>query len=255
MKIVVSGILGKVGKSLVEVAENEGEFIVAGIDKKRSKIAEIPIYSDVEDLPTNVDCAIDFSSPTGAVDIARWCEHHKIPLVCGTTGLNNNAMRIIKISAKKCPLYYASNMSIAVAILMKFAETAAKILPDSDVEIIEMHHREKSDAPSGTALSFAKKILSARGLDENALTFGRSGHTGVRPDKQIGIHSLRAGKIVGEHQIIFALPDEEIIFIHRAEDRKLFARGAIKIARWLVRKPAGFYTPAKFISSKLEVRL
>ncbi|RKZ28165.1 4-hydroxy-tetrahydrodipicolinate reductase [bacterium] len=253
MKFIVSGILGKMGKSLVEVAESSGEFIVAGTDEKRSEISEIPVYSDVEDLPTNVDCAIDFSSPAGAVNIARWCEQHGIPLVCGTTGLDSNDMKILTRASKKCPLYYASNMSIAVALLMKFAEITAKILPESDVEIIEMHHSQKRDAPSGTALSFAKKILSARGLDKDKLTFGRSGHTGTRPSGQIGIHSVRAGKIVGEHQIIFALPEEEIIFTHRAEDRKLFARGAINIARWLIRKPAGFYTPAEFISSKLEV--
>ncbi len=253
MRLVISGILGQMGKALVSIAEEMGEFVVAGVDTRRTDIGEIPVYSDVEDLPDNVDCAIDFSSPDGTIKIAEWCKYKNIPLLSGTTGLSEQIIELLHSTAKTIPVYYSSNMSIAIAALWKFVEVSAKIFDTADVEIIELHHRRKADAPSGTAITFAEKIITARDGDKSDIIYGRQGHIGQRPNNQIGIHSIRAGNIVGEHQIIFAFPEEEIIFTHRARDRKLFARGAIIVARWLIRKTRGLYSPEHFIGNKLEV--
>ncbi len=251
MRIIISGILGRMGRAVVEVAAQTDDFVVAGFDQKRSAVEEIPVYNQVEDLPTNVDVVIDFSSSEGTYAIAEWCGNHRKPLVCGTTGLTPDTLEKLEDLAEIVPVYYATNMSMGVALVANFAELAAKFLKEADVEIVEAHHRKKIDAPSGTAKTLAEKILAARGWDENALIYGRQGITGERPQKQIGIHSIRAGGIVGEHQILFALPEEEVILIHRALDRKLFARGALTAARWLLRKKPGLYSPQDMIRAKL----
>ncbi|MCD6532032.1 4-hydroxy-tetrahydrodipicolinate reductase [bacterium] len=252
MRILVSGILGRMGRAVVDVAGEIGEFVVAGLDTKRTSIDEIPVYSDPEDLPTNIDIVIDFSTPEGTYAVAEWCLENRKPLISGTTGLDDEVMGKIRELAGIVPVFYSTNMSLGVALMGEFVKSAAKFFPDADVEIVEIHHRRKADAPSGTAKTFAQLILSARGWDESTLTYGRQGFTGERPKEQIGIHSVRAGSIVGEHQILFVMPEEEIILIHRALDRKLFARGALTAAKWLLRKKAGLYSPGDIIKSKLE---
>lgn len=249
MQIVISGILGKMGHSLVESAEDNAMCIVAGFDKTRTSIMDIPVYADIDDLPTDIDCAIDFSSPEGTIKIADWCVSRMIPLISGTTGLSSDLKLRLKKNSSTIPIFYAENMSLGVGILSEFCKITAKTFPDADSEIIEIHHRHKVDSPSGTALYFANKILEARNLRNNSIIFGRKGHTGERPKGQIGIHSLRAGEITGEHQILFADDDEEIIFIHRAKNRKLFAKGAFNAVRWIKGKPPGFYSMDDLVKS------
>jgi len=242
MKIVINGILGRMGKAIVKLAKQEGFTIVAGVDKEDTILDEIPVKNLPDKLPKSVDCALDFSSPEGTVAIAEWCAKNAIPLVSGTTGLNDKQLEALRSASKKIPLFYATNMSLSVALLGKFASIYASANPDADTEIVEYHHRHKADAPSGTALTLAEKIAQARGLGKDSIIFGRHGKTGERPKKQIGIHAVRAGEITGEHHIIFADETQEVILVHRARSRALFAKGALEAAKWLVKKPCGLYS-------------
>ncbi len=252
MRVVVCGILGRMGRAIVDVASEEGVAVVAGVDLEETTLGEIPVFAGVSNLPAGVDCALDFSSPDGTLSIARWCGKSGIPLVCGTTGLSDAQLSALEEAAQRVPVYYATNMSLAVAFLVDVVGRAASLFDSADAEIVEYHHRRKADAPSGTAMTLAQKILSARGWDEDAVVFGRSGRTGERPAKQLGVHAVRAGNIVGEHHVIFALPEEEIILIHRARDRKLFARGAINAAKWLISQKPGLYSPSDLIAQSLR---
>jgi len=242
MKIIINGILGRMGKAIVKLAKQEGFTIVAGVDKESTIFEEIPVKNLPDELPKSVDCALDFSSPEGTVAIAEWCAKNGIPLVSGTTGLNDKQFEALRSASKKIPLFYATNMSLSVALLGKFASIYASANPDADIEIVEYHHRHKADAPSGTALTLAEKIAQARGLGKDSIIFGRHGKTGERPKKQIGIHAVRAGEITGEHHIIFADETQEVVLVHRARSRALFAKGALKAAKWLVKKPCGLYS-------------
>ena len=242
MKIIINGILGKMGRSIVSIALNEGFQIIAGLDRNETSLENIPVFDNINELPADADCIVDFSSPDGFMNVTKFCDERRIPLVSGTTGLDDNQKESLKKLSERIPLFYSTNMSIAVGVVGKLASDASALLPDADVEIIEYHHRNKADAPSGTALTIARKIAAVKGLEEKDFIFGRQGKTGIRPEKQIGIHAVRGGEIVGEHQVLFALPDEELIIIHRARDRKIFARGALIAVKWLAKKKPGLYS-------------
>lgn len=255
MRIIISGILGRMGRAIAKAAHEDEDFeIVAGFDKVENLSGAIPIFNDTEKLPNDADCVIDFSSPSGFLDIVLFCEENRVPIVSGTTGLDDFLKAAMNKASLKIPFLYASNMSIAVAYISKVAQNAAKIFPDADIEIVEYHHRHKADAPSGTAMSIARKIIAVRGLKSDALIFGRKGKTGERPNEQIAIHAVRAGGIVGEHNIIIALPYEEIILVHRARDRKVFAAGALRAAKWLAKKKQGLYSVDSILEADDETK-
>ena len=242
MKILISGIFGRMGNAVLSVVKDYEDIdVVAGFDVRCGEVENVPVYDDVENLPP-VDCAVDFSSPDGFLKILNYCAHKNIPLVSGTTGLDDEHFSTMKQFSEKIPIFYASNMSLAVAFVGGVVSDAARIFPDGDVEIVERHHRHKADAPSGTALTLAKEVLSSRGLDESFLIFGRYGRTGERPRNQIAIHSLRGGEVFGEHNIYISMPYEEIVITHRALDRKLFAVGAINAIKYLAKMNAGLYS-------------
>ena len=249
MKIIVFGIMGRMGQAVVESAKQENEIELIGFDNMESVMNGIPVFSDFVKLPDAPDFAIDFSSPELITEIADWSLKSKTPLISGTTGLSHEQIDYLKLAARSIPVFYASNFSLTIALLGKFTEIAARFLDDADIEIVEYHHRNKADAPSGTALNLAQKIATAKSIDENSFVFGRKGHTGVRSKNEIGIHAIRGGGIVGEHRIIFALPEDEMILTHRAISRNLFAKGALKAARWLLEQKTGFYTPEDYINS------
>jgi 4-hydroxy-tetrahydrodipicolinate reductase len=192
-------------------------------------------------LDAPVDVVIDFSVPAAAEKILDACRQKKIPLVLATTGLDDAQTQKVRAAAEEIPLLWSPNMSLAVNLTMKLAETAATALrdKDADVEILERHHRFKEDAPSGTALQFGQIIAGVMGQTEHR--HGREGRPGKRPHHEIGYHAIRAGDNPGEHTIVFALLGESIELTVRATNRDCYALGALAAAKFLVGKPPGVY--------------
>ena len=187
------------------------------------------------------DVLIDFSAPAG---FRRWlavCREMRVPFVSGTTGLDASDYALLDAAAGDIAVLHATNTSLGVAVLNRLAADAARLLGDDyDVEIVEAHHRHKKDAPSGTADTLAKVVLSALERTEDDLRFGRRGMTPREP-RSVGVHSLRLGDVTGEHTVHFAADGERLALTHAATSRDTFARGALRAARWLARKPPGRY--------------
>jgi len=190
------------------------------------------------------DVVVDFSAPEGCVDRSRECAARGVALVIGTTGLGDEDMRRLRDEvASRVPVLVAPNMSVGVNVLSRIVGQVARALGKGcDIEIVEMHHRRKADAPSGTALKLAHAICDAHSWQpDEALVFGRQGRVGQRPSNQIAVHALRGGDVVGEHTVVFAMAGERIEITHRAHTRDIFALGAIRAARWLVGRKPGLY--------------
>jgi 4-hydroxy-tetrahydrodipicolinate reductase len=197
-------------------------------------------------LPDGLDVLIDFSTPESTAQRARECAAKKVALVVGTTGLNPAQTRTLTRAARQVPCLAAPNMSLGVNLLFQIAPKVAAALGDEyDIEIVEAHHRFKKDSPSGTALRLAEEIARALKRDlQECLNYGRKGVVGERPRRQIGIHAVRAGDIVGDHTVLFSSLGERIELVHRAHSRDTFCRGAIAAARFLVGKEPGMYRMA-----------
>ena len=207
---------------------------------------EIAAACDIGDNPagsiSKCDVAVDFSFRDSTAPLAELCAANKKPLVIGTTGHTPQQREAILSFAKDIPIVWAGNYSVGVNLLNHLAKIAASILDESyDIEIVEMHHRLKKDAPSGTAQKLKEIVMAARGAGESDVVYGRSGLTGERPRGEIGVHSLRGGGVIGDHSVIFAGDGELVELRHRAADRKVFSFGAIRAAKWVVGKPAGLY--------------
>jgi 4-hydroxy-tetrahydrodipicolinate reductase len=203
----------------------------------------VRVTDDLEAGLRSVDLAIDFSTAAAVPGFARAAASARIPSVICTTGLSPEAHAAIDALAGVAPVVVAANTSVGVTVLLHLAARAAALLGDDyDAEIIELHHRHKVDAPSGTALRLAEAVAEARGLDlDAAARHGRSGATGPRGKGELGIHAVRAGDIIGEHTLVLAGAGERIELTHRAHARDLFARGALRAARWVGGQPAGRY--------------
>jgi 4-hydroxy-tetrahydrodipicolinate reductase len=185
------------------------------------------------------DVVIDFSLPVGTQALLNTL--NGVPLVIGTTGLSEKTTRAISEYALNCPVVQATNFATGVVLLNELARLSALVLEDYDLEIVERHHRNKLDAPSGTALSLAQALADARGWEASVYRHGREGSTGVRPTEQIGIHSVRAGDAVGDHIVELAGPGETVRLQHTATSREVFAFGALRAAQWVVNQPNGLY--------------
>jgi 4-hydroxy-tetrahydrodipicolinate reductase len=202
----------------------------------------VPIASSF-DPAAALDAMIDFSSPSGTIVIADVCRTRGIPLVVGTTGFSPSQKHAVEAAADKIPLLISPNLSRAVNLLMKLAGEAARSLgPSADIEIVERHHHDKKDAPSGTALRLAEIVGQAIGTGPDGYTHGRRGAVGARPRGEIGLHALRTGDNPGEHTVVFGLLGECLELSHRALNRDGFARGALDAAKFLAAKPPGLYT-------------
>ena len=193
-----------------------------------------------------LDVFIDFSSPEATADCARQCAQRKIPMVIGTTGLADKHLDAVMSASGVVPVVLGANMSVGVNVLLELVGRAAAMLgPDYDVEIVETHHRFKKDAPSGTALKLAERIAEVLDRDiARDLVHGRQGQVGARSRREIGLHAVRAGDVVGEHVVTFATLGERVELTHKAHSRETFARGALRAARFVADKPAGLYTMA-----------
>lgn len=233
------------GAAVLEVAGNGymGSEVVAGVDIN-PKNGDIPCYTSFSDIKESADCIIDFSNHASIKAAADYAVTSNLPLVVATTGHTDEEKEIIRKASEAVPVFFAANMSMGVALLCQMATLAAKTLPGADIEIVEKHHNRKVDAPSGTALMIANAIKTVR---ENAkFVFGRNGFSKRAPE-EIGIHALRLGNIVGEHEVIVSTDYETITLKHEAHSRTLFAEGAIAAAAFIIGKEAGLYDMSSLI--------
>jgi 4-hydroxy-tetrahydrodipicolinate reductase len=255
-KIVISGATGRMGQTLVSLIASGSAFkLLGGIDREPQTGEEAAKYglSTVEtaessaQLIAHADVVLDFSAPAGLQNLLsqRQRELDGKALVIGTTGLTPDVLRLLAQISANSAVLVSANFSIGVNLLLGLVEEAARVLQADryDVEIVETHHNRKADAPSGTALALGQAIANARGVPLDSLRKdGRSGQTGARQSGEIGFHALRGGDIVGEHRVHFIGARERIEIAHGAQDRGLFAEGALRAAEWLVGKPPGSYS-------------
>lgn len=243
-KIIMHGCNGKMGQVISSlVAENDHATIVAGIDSYTGLTNDYPVFESPELCTVKADVIIDFSNANAVVGILDYAVTSQTPIVVCTTGLNEEQIAYLKTSSEKIAVLFSANMSLGLNLLISLAQKATSILTDAnfDIEIIEKHHNQKIDAPSGTALAIADGINEV--LDNSyAYKYDRSSDRIKRPKKEIGIHAVRGGSIVGEHDIIFAGEDEIIELNHKAMSKKIFAVGSINAARFLSGKPARLYS-------------
>ena len=249
MNIVLSGINGFMGKEVMTAAEKTGAAITIGIDVKPDPTCPVPtaktfLEADAYLSTRLAGCVIDFSHHAATVDLVDFAKRNRLPLVIATTGQTEEERAYIEAAAKEIPVFFAANYALGVALLAELAKKTAAAFPNSEIEIVEQHHSRKIDAPSGTALMLANAIKSVR--PECVEHCGRSGIC-KRTPSEIGIHSLRMGNIVGEHEVIVHAGSQSITLKHEAYSRALFAEGALAAAKWLIGKPAGLYTMSDLI--------
>ncbi|RMD58268.1 MAG: 4-hydroxy-tetrahydrodipicolinate reductase, partial [Nitrospirae bacterium] len=203
----------------------------------------VPISDNIEDITDDVDVIIDFTTPVATMNFLKRAHEVGVPIVIGTTGLGSKERDEILKATETIPCVLAPNMSVGINLLLNILQKVAETVGDDyDIEIVEAHHRLKKDAPSGTALKMAEVIADTLGRDLNKVgVYARKGNIGERSKTEIGIQTIRAGDIVGEHTVIFASYGERIEFTHRASNRDTFARGAIRAAEWVYGKSPGLY--------------
>jgi 4-hydroxy-tetrahydrodipicolinate reductase len=236
MKIIINGAGGRMGQEICRLA-NEGyrdSSLAAAVDKMGGG----GMLSSVNDFAGEADVIIDFSHHTAAPEVAEYAAKRGIALVMATTGHTDDELAAITEASKSVPVFMSANMSLGVALLAELAKKTAEIFPDADIEIIEKHHNRKLDAPSGTALMIARAIESVR--KGCKFVYGRCGQQ-KRESGEIGIHAIRGGNIVGEHEVIVCTDTQIITLKHEAQSRSLFAEGAMAAAAFICGKDAGFY--------------
>lgn len=241
INILLSGACGKMGNAVSRCAADDTTLkIVAGVDRAE-KICDFPVYKSFDDVKVIPDVIIDFSHTSVLENLITFAVKNNIPVVLATTGYSNEQIAKIKEASKLIPIFFTANMSLGVNLLCSLAKSAAKILDNSfDIEIIEKHHNQKIDAPSGTALMLANAVNEVFD-DKYTYEYDRHSKRQKRPKNEIGIHAIRGGTIVGEHDVIFAGHDEVITLSHSAQSKEVFAAGAVKAAKFIIGKPIGMY--------------
>jgi len=258
MRLIVTGAGGRMGRTLVRaIAETQGLALAGALEQARSPLLGqdsgtlsglaangIPLTADAAALIGQADAIIDFTAPAATVGYAALAAQVGLVHVIGTTGFSAEEERRIADAAQRARIVKSGNMSLGVNLLAALVRRVAQTLDDDfDIEIVEMHHNRKVDAPSGTALLFGEAAAAGRGIDlAGHSERGRDGHTGARARGAIGFASLRGGTVIGEHSVIFAGPAERIELVHKAEDRMIFARGALKAALWARGRGPGLYS-------------
>ena len=247
-KILLNGALGKMGQAVEAcVREREDVVIIAGVDIAEGNRA-YPVYTCFVDVQEDIDVIVDFSNPLVLDDLLAYAVAHNTPAIICTTGFSPEQIEKIKKTAEIIPIFFSGNMSLGINMLIELSKMAAKVLsPTFDIEIIEKHHNQKLDAPSGTALMIADAI--AEGLESSVYVYDRHAYRKKRDRSEIGIHSIRGGNIVGEHEVIFAGHDEVVSLLHRAQSKGVFASGAVNAAVFIKDKPAGLYDMSDLLNA------
>ena len=251
--IIMHGCNGRMGQMIAGIVEKDADAqIVAGIDVVDFGKNAFPVYASIDECDKKADVIIDFASAKAVDGLLAYCERTGTPCVLCTTGLSEEQIKKVEETSKKVAILKSANMSLGVNMLLKILKDAAAVLAPAgfDIEIVEKHHNQKLDAPSGTALALADSINEVFD-NEYEYVYDRSTRREKRPEKEIGISAVRGGTIVGEHDVIFAGTDEVITFSHTAYSRAVFGKGAIVAAKFLNGKEAGFYTMADAIDSAL----
>lgn len=245
-KIILVGCNGRMGQMITGLAaEDDSVEIVAGVDIADNRINVYPVFTDITECDAKADVIINFSSPKGIEKVIDYAVDRQIPLVECSTGLSEKQTAYLKEAGKKVAVLRSANMSVGVNLLLKLVKEAAKRLADEgfDIEIVEKHHNQKLDAPSGTALALADSINEAMD-NQYEYVYDRSQVRQKRGKKELGISAVRGGTIVGEHDVIFAGSDEVVTFSHTAYSRGVFAKGSLVAAKYLTGKGAGLYDMA-----------
>lgn len=239
MKVIINGVFGRMGKAVAACLKDTGAgTVVYGADIAAGT-ADFPVGTSLNEFKGDADVVIDFSHHTQTAAVCAFAAERGIPTVIATTGQTEEEKAIIAECAKKTPIFLSANMSVGVALLCKLCAEAAAVLGGADIEILEKHHNKKLDAPSGTALMIADSIKAVR--EDSRYVYERQSVRAARSKEEIGIQSVRAGNIVGEHEVLFALGNEHITISHSALSRELFADGAVRVAAFLAGKSAGLY--------------
>ena len=256
-KVAILGCTGRMGRALLEALRERtdlqlsGALASAGNAALGERVGEnVAITSDARRALDGADVAVDFTLPEAMAANLAACVERRVPLVLGTTGLDAKALEALREASRTLAILHSPNMSVGVNVLLGLVEQAARALGrEYDVEIVDIHHRHKRDAPSGTALKLGETIAKARGDAFDGVA-ARGAREGIRKEGQIGFASVRAGDHVGEHTVLFSASGETVSLSHRATDRLTFARGALQAARWLIGRPAGLYQMRDVIDAK-----
>lgn len=242
-KIIMNGCNGKMGQVITDIISKDPEVtIVAGVDVYDEQKNDYPVFKNIMDCNVEADAIIDFSNVSAVDDLLSYCEKTKVPVVLCTTGLSEEQLERVQQVSSSVAVLKSANMSLGINTLMNLLQKAVEVLAPAgfDIEIVEKHHNQKLDAPSGTALALADAMNSAM---DNAYEYkyDRSQERKKREPNEIGIQAVRGGTIVGEHEVIFAGTDEVIEFKHTAYSKAIFGKGAVEAAKFLAGKPAGMY--------------
>lgn len=260
IRVGIAGAAGKMGRALVRAIKEHPELtlasawerpedgnlgqdagLLAGVDRLGIEITASP-----ESGLAVCDVAVDFTAPEASLRLLHLAQAVKRPLVIGTTGLDQDQLQALEKAGERMGLVYSTNYSAGMNLLWALSRRAAAVLGEEfDVEIVETHHRHKKDAPSGSAITLLEAVCQGKDLNpKSEACFGRHGLVGARPVREVGVHAVRAGDVVGDHMVLFAGPGERLELKHQALSRDILARGAARAASWIVRQPAGFYRMA-----------
>lgn len=240
MKVILCGACGRMGRNVAQLCSERGVTVTAGVDVAPAPMP-FPVYPDFSDIREEADAVIDFSPASSVRERLDFCKARKIGIVIAGTAFSDEDEALIRAAADVIPVFQTGNLSVGVNLLQMLVKKAAEVLGDGfDAEIVERHHNMKKDAPSGTALMLAKSVNEGFGGSKENV-YGRHGLVGARKKSEIGIHAVRGGTIVGEHEVMFAGQDEIITLSHSARSRMVFAEGALRAAEWLTSQPAGKY--------------
>lgn len=244
MRIILTGAGGTMGKTTVNTIALHPECqIVAGVDKFADGANySFPVYTDISNVGETADCLIDFSVKAALSGILTYITEKKLPAVLCTTGYDAEDIKAIEEAAKTVPILRSGNMSVGINALIKLVKEAAAALPGADIEVIEAHHHNKADAPSGTAKMLVAAAKTAR--PELVPVYGREGLVGKRKPEEIGVHAIRGGSIVGKHEVMFIMNNEVVTLKHEAENKGIFSEGAVSAAKFLVNAKPGLYSMA-----------